>query len=112
MKFLLLIEDGGVFRNASEAERRSAHETMDRFTDSLKARGALKACDALHPDTEGARVQVRDGQALVMNGPFAETKEVVGGFYLVECADKAQAIAFAKECPAATWGTVEVREIR
>ena len=112
MRFLLLIEDGVPERGWSEREMQSAFETMTRFTNDLKSRGVLKTCDALHPDSEGARVQVRDGERIVTNGPFAETKEVVGGFYLIECADKAQAITIAAECPAAGWGTVEVREIR
>jgi hypothetical protein len=112
MMFLLLIEDGGAARTWAPGEYEQAIARMNRFTSELKTRGAYRASDKLHPDSEGARVQIRDGQPFVVNGPFAETKEVVGGFYLIDCADRAEAIAIASECPAASWGTVEVRQVR
>ncbi|MGH7804935.1 MAG: YciI family protein [Candidatus Binatia bacterium] len=111
MTFLLLIQDGGSFRNSHAHARADARAVMDTFTNDLKARGHYRASDALRPDDEGVRVRVRDGQTLVVDGPFAESKEVVGGFYLIECASKAEAIELAKRCPAAEWGEVEVREI-
>ena len=111
MTFLLLIQDGGTFRSSPAHERADARAVMDVFTNDLKARGHYRASDALRPDGEGARVRVRDGQTFIVDGPFAESKEVVGGFYLIECASKAEAIAIASRCPAAEWGEIEVREI-
>lgn len=63
-------------------------------------------------DPPAVRVEVRSGRILVTDGPFAETKEIVGGYYVIEAASRAQAIGLAKRCPHAKWGTVEVREAR
>jgi hypothetical protein len=65
----------------------------------------------LKTDATAARVHVRESQPTVVDGPFAESKEVVGGFFLLTCATREQAIAIAGECPAAKWATVEVREL-
>jgi hypothetical protein len=65
---------------------------------------------SLRSDETATRVRVRDGKATLMDGPFAEAKEMIGGFYLLECETRDQAVAAARECPAAEWATVEVRE--
>jgi hypothetical protein len=59
---------------------------------------------------EGVRIETRGGKRSMMDGPFAESKEFVGGFFLIDCPTKEQAIAIANECPAVAWATVEVRE--
>ena len=66
---------------------------------------------SLKTDTSGARVRVRSDGPSIVDGPFAEAKEMVGGFFLLECETRAEAIAIARECPAAEWATVEVREL-
>jgi hypothetical protein len=83
---------------------------MLRFSDEVKARGPLKASQSLKSDAEGVRVRVRDGKRTLVDGPFSEAKEMVGGFFLLDCETKDEAIAIASECPAAEWATVEVRE--
>jgi hypothetical protein len=108
---LLILERGGDRRNRPPADGRAAYEQMLRFTDTLKARGVLKASDALRSDAEGVRVEIRGGKRMIVDGPFAESKEIVGGFFLLDCPTKEQAIAIANECPAANWATVEVREV-
>ena len=60
---------------------------------------------------QAVRLQVREGQTRLTDGPFAETKEMVGGFFLIDCATRDEAIAIARDCPAAEWATVEVREL-
>jgi hypothetical protein len=82
---------------------------MLRFSDELKTRGLLKASQSL-VRAEGVRVRVRDGKRTLVDGPFSEAKEMVGGFFLLDCETKDEAIAIASECPAAEWATVEVRE--
>jgi hypothetical protein len=84
---------------------------MLEFTDTLKARGLLMASNSLMPENRGVRVQVRQGQQRLVDGPFAESKEMVGGFFMLDVESRDEAIALAAECPAAQWCTVEVREI-
>ncbi len=87
-----------------------AYDRMVRFGEGLKARGILKASASLGPVSKGARVQVRAGKRSLVDGPFAEAKEIVGGFFLLDCS-KDEAIAAATECPAAEFATIEVREV-
>ena len=108
---LLIIEPVGQRRGRTEAEGRELYDRMLHFSADLKARGLLKISQALRTDAEGVRVTVRDGKQSMIDGPFAEAKEMVGGFFLLDCATKEQALAIASQCPAAQWATVEVREL-
>ena len=108
---LMMIEPTGQRRTRSEAEGRDLYERMLRFGQSLQARGLLLASESLQSLDRAARVQLRGGQARVVDGPFAEAKEMVGGFFLVGCQTREEAIAIAAECPAAEWCTVEVRAV-
>ena len=108
---MLIVEPPDGRRSRPEHERRLAYEHMMRFTEGLKARGVLRASDSLRSDAEGVRISFRDGKRLVVDGPFAESKEIVGGFFLLDCRTKEEAVAIAGECPATEWATVEVREI-
>ena len=108
---LLILERGEDRRNRSAVDGRAAYAEMLRFTEELNARGVLKASDALRSDAEGVRLEIRGGKRMIVDGPFAESKEIVGGFFLLDCPTKEQAIAIANECPAANWATVEIREV-
>ncbi len=108
---LLILEQGERRRNRSAEDGRLAYERMVRFTDDLKARGVHMASESLRSDAEGVRIAVRNGKRVVVDGPFAESKEIVGGFFLLDCRSREHAIAIASECPATEWATVEVREI-
>jgi hypothetical protein len=108
---LLIVEPVGQRRTRTESEGREVYDRMLRFGADLKARGLLTISQSLKTDASAARVHVREGQPTVVDGPFAESKEVVGGFFLLTCATREQAIAIAGECPAAKWATVEVREL-
>ena len=108
---LLIVEPVQQREERSEEEGRLLYEQMLRYTDDLKARGVLRASDSLKSHAEAARIEVRGGKRAVIDGPFAESKEMVGGFFYLDCATKAEAIAIASECPAAQWATVEVREV-
>jgi hypothetical protein len=84
---------------------------MVRFGEGLAERGLLRASESLRTDSQGVRVQVRDGKRMLLDGPFTEAKEMVGGFYLLDNVTKEEAIAIAAKCPAAQWASVEVREL-
>jgi hypothetical protein len=108
---LLIVEPRDQRETRTEDEARGLFADMVRFGESLAARGLLRATESLCPDKHGVRVQIRDNESQLRDGPFAEAKEMVGGFYLIDCATKAEAIAIASQCPAARWATVEVREV-
>jgi hypothetical protein len=81
------------------------------FTQSVADAGALLAAEALQPVATATSVRVRDGRTVTTDGPFAETKEGLGGLYLIEAPDLDAALAWAARCPGARYGTVEVRPI-
>ena len=111
MPYLLLIREHGTRERWNDAQGRVAYERMMAFADDLKARGLCSAAESLRPDSEGARVEVRGGTRIVVEGPFAESKEMVGGFFFLHCDTRDEAIAIAATCPAAEWASVEVREV-
>ena len=106
---LLMIEPVAQRKERTEAEGRAVYDRMVRFGDELNARGMLLASQSLKSQDEAARVTLRGGRAQVLDGPFAEAKEMVGGFFLVDCKTFDDAVEIAKRCPAAEWSTVEVR---
>jgi len=108
---LLIYDEEAQRANSSEADMAQLMQDYYAYTDSLTQRGAMKDGAALDPISTARTVRVRDGQALVVDGPFAETKEQLGGFYLVECETIDQAIEAAKMCPGAKYGSVEVRPV-
>ncbi|WP_244848662.1 YciI family protein [Caballeronia sp. SL2Y3] len=112
MAFLLLIVEPVDQRAQRTAEEgREAYRQMVEFADTLKARGVLRACESLTSLKDASRVSTVRGDARVIDGPFAEAKEMIGGFFLLDCETHAEAVAIAAECPAAAWCTVEVRKL-
>jgi hypothetical protein len=111
MPYMLLIHEPiGQRQMRTQAEGEAVYERMLRFSDSLKSRGVLRAVESLtSQDTGAARIKVNNGRAQVLDGPFAEAKEMVGGFFLLDCATREEALAIATECPAAEWATIEIR---
>jgi hypothetical protein len=108
---LLIIEPTGQRQIRTEAEGRALYDRMLQFSENLKSRGLLTLTQSLKTDVQGARVRIQANESTVVDGPFAEAKEMIGGFFILTCETRAQAIALAKECPAAHWATVEVREL-
>lgn len=112
MPYLLLImEPVGQRAERGLAKGQEAYARMQRFGEDLGTRGLLRAAESLASTEQAVRLQLRSGQARLVDGPFAETKEMVGGFFLLDCATREEAIAIASECPAAEWATVEIREV-
>jgi len=108
---LLIIEPPGQRRSRTEAEGREAYARMKSFGDGLRAEGKLRAVESLAAQSGAVRVQSRQGRLQLIDGPFAEAKEMVGGFFLLDGVDRDEAIAIAGRCPAAEWATVEVRAL-
>ena len=107
---LLIVEPTEQRATRTEAEGRALYERMLRFGDSLREQGLLVATESLQSQRGAVRVSRAGGKARVVDGPFAEVKEMVGGFFLLNCQTREEAVAIAAECPAAEWCTVEVRE--
>jgi hypothetical protein len=108
---LLIMEPTGQRAERGLAGGQQVYARMLEFGEELKARGLLLATESLASTDTAVRLQVRDGAARMVDGPFAETKEMVGGFFLLACATRDEAVAIARECPAAEWATIEVREV-
>lgn len=112
MAYVLLIHERTDWRHTRPTEEgRVAWQRMEEFAGMLQQRGVLRACESLKPAQQGLRIEVRDGQRRQFDGPFAEAREIVGGFFLLDCASHADALALAHLCPAAEWATVELREV-
>ncbi len=109
---LLIIEDPGERLRPPVDERRERYRTMVAFADDLESKGKLKIAQALAlPDQGGVRMRKRDGKSAMIDGPFAETKEIIGGFFYLDVDTREEALAIAAECPAMDWATVEVRHV-
>ncbi|HEY0844916.1 MAG TPA: YciI family protein [Noviherbaspirillum sp.] len=108
---LLILEPTDQRKSRTETEGRAVYDRMLGFADDLRSRGKLVAAESLSSHANASRVRVQGGQTRVLDGPFAEAKEMVGGFFLVNCDTREEAVAIAARCPAAEWCTVEVRSL-
>ena len=112
MKYMLLIYDREQdWNNLSEAEQGAIYGQYMKFGQEIKDNGNYIAGAQLHPIASATSVRLRDDQQLVTDGPFAETHEQLGGYYLIEAKDLDEATAIAARVPSARFGTVEVRPI-
>lgn len=112
MKYLLLVHHNEEsFRKRPEAERLQMLQDSVELAQQLHAGGHYLGAAPLHPTSETTCVRVRNGKALVTDGPFAETREQLGGYFLVNAKDRDEAIGFAARIPGARIGTVEIRPV-
>lgn len=112
MEYLLLIHESEKSWEAlSPKEREAGFAEYMAFTEAIRNSGHYRDGRPLQPVATATTVRVRDGKTLTTDGPFAETKEQLGGFYLVEAKDLDEAIAIAARIPGAKWGTIEVRPV-
>jgi hypothetical protein len=112
VSYLLLVVEPVEQRASRTAEQgRNAYAQMVEFAGKLKERGVLRAVESLTSPDDAARVSRAGGEARVLDGPFTEAKEMIGGFFLLDCETRAEAVAIAAECPAAAWCTIEVRKV-
>ena len=113
MRYLLLIYgDESAWADAPPEDGAEMLAEYMEFGAAATAEGILRAGDALQPTATATTVRVRDGEMLLSDGPFAETHEQLGGFYIVECDTLDEAIGAARRIPGARYGSIEVRPIR
>ena len=112
MRFALLIcTDETTDLAMSPAEAETQFSGYMKFGEDMTKRGVLTGGERLRPSTDATTVQVRNGEVVTSDGPFAETKEQIGGFYLVDCKDLDEAIEIAAKIPGARAGSIEVRPV-
>lgn len=112
MRFMLLMIPKG-YEEAAPGTLPSAEAIagMMKYNESLQKAGVLLALDGLHPPSMGARVSFAGGKPKVTDGPFAEAKEVVGGYWMIQVKSRDEAIAWASRCPASENETIEIRQV-
>ncbi len=109
--FMLIVVDDPAREWGSPEAQAAEMKRMGEFAAAQAREGRMRGGNPLTGMDQAARVQIRDRKPLVSDGPFAETKEMIAGFFMIEAEDRAQAIEIAKQCPHAEIGPVEVREV-
>ena len=112
MRFMMLMIPGG-YENAAPGTMPDpkAVSAMMKYNEELQKAGVLLALDGLHPPSAGVRVSFKSGKPVVTDGPFAEAKEVVGGYWMIQVKSREEAIEWAKRCPGSPNEVVEVRQV-
>src|SRR4051812_19451652 len=108
---LLIYSDEKAGADMSKEAMDTMMSEYNAYTDDLGKAGVMRAGDALHPTSAATTVRVQNGKTVTTHGPFAETKEQLGGYYLVDCNNLDEAIEWAAKCPGARSGSIEVRPI-
>ena len=112
MQYLLLIySDEKAGADMSKEAMDVVMSEYNAYTDALEKSGQMRGGDALHPTASATTVRVQNGKTITTHGPFAETKEQLGGYYLVDCKNLDEAIEWAAKCPGARAGSIEVRPV-
>ena len=111
MQYLVLIYSEEPTAAPDAAQIGAVMDEYNAYSQMLRDKGHYVAGEALQPTATATTVRIRDGGTLTTDGPFAETKEALGGFYLVEAKDLDEALALGAACPGAKWGSIEVRPI-
>ncbi|HXN19269.1 MAG TPA: YciI family protein [Candidatus Binatus sp.] len=104
---LIYIDENGL----STAEREHCYDESAQYAQELSNSGKYLDAAPLHPTSTATSVRVRDGKQLITDGPFAETREQLGGYFLIEVKNLDEAISVAKKIPGGRWGTVEIRPV-
>ena len=113
MRFMMLMIPKGYEQAAPGAmPDAKAVAAMMKYNETLQKAGVLLALDGLHPPSMGARVSFPGGRPVVKDGPFAEAKEVVGGYWMIQVASREEAIEWAKRCPGGENETIEIRQVQ
>jgi hypothetical protein len=112
MQYMLMIySDDASMQGLSKGEIEQVMGAYMAYTDAMKTAGVWVAGDRLRPAATATTVRVTDGKTQVLNGPYAETREQLGGYYLIEAPDLDAALSWASRCPGAGYGTIEVRPV-
>lgn len=112
MQYLLtLYADESAWPRMTEEQKKQGYAAYMAYSEALKQAGALKGSNRLQPTSTATTVRTLDGKSQVLDGPYAETKEQLGGYYLIDVADLDAALSWAARCPGSQHGVVEVRPI-
>ena len=112
MKYLLLINaDETAFNREPEPGTAPINPEFVAYTEAMVKAGVWLGGDRLKPTRHGARVRVRDSKAVVLDGPYSDAKEQLGGYYMIDAPSLDEAVAWAVRCPAAKYGTIDVRPL-
>jgi hypothetical protein len=112
MQYMLLIYgEEGTWESTSDGERKAMNREYGQLSGDLRAQGKLVAGDELQPVTTATTVKVRAGDTIVSDGPFTETKETLGGYYLIDADSLDEAIEWAARIPASRTGSIEIRPV-
>ncbi len=112
MQYLLMLySDPSGFARMGPTEQQQAMAAYTAFTEALKKAGALAGSNRLQPATSATTVRVTNGKSQVLNGPYADSKEQLGGYYLIDVPDLDSALSWAARCPGASHGAIEVRPV-
>jgi hypothetical protein len=112
MRFMMLMIPRGYETAAPDAmPSAEAVAAMMKYNEALKEAGVLITLDGLHPPASGARVSFEGGKPVVTDGPFTESKEVIGGYWMIDVKSRDEAIAWAKRCPASGNEVIEIRQV-
>ena len=112
MKYVLLIHEDPAAGPQTEADGEAIHKAYFAYTQELVDAGVIQGGDALEPASTATTVRVRNGERLTTDGPYAETKEHLGGFYMIDVPDLDAALVWAAKIPSAAFGSIEVRPVR
>ena len=112
MQYLLMIaREDAYMTEASPEQREKTMTAFMAYTKSLMEAGLMQGGNALQPSSTATTIRIRDGKTQVLDGPYAEAKEQLAGYYLIEAKDLDTALEWAARCPGAAWGTMEVRPV-
>ena len=112
MRYVLLIHhDEPAWERLSETQRQSIYAEFRQLRQELLSSGQYLDGSQLQPTSVATSVRLRDGKRLVTDGPFAETREQLGGYFLIDAKDRDEALGIARRIPAVQWGTIEVRPV-
>ncbi|HEX2160741.1 MAG TPA: YciI family protein [Thermoleophilaceae bacterium] len=113
MRFMMFMLPGGELQETGDWGPPSADDVgeMTKYNEELSKAGVLLALDGLQPPSKGARVTLADGAKQVTDGPFAEAREIVGGYWIIDVKSKQEAVEWAKRCPLEPGDVIEVRQV-
>ena len=112
MQYLLMIyNDEAASQKTAKADIDKMHAAYGAYTEALQKAGVMRGGERLRPTSDATTVKVANGKSKVLNGPYAETKEQLAGYYMIDVADIYAAISWAARCPGASTGTMEVRPV-
>jgi hypothetical protein len=111
MRFMMMLPAPAEVLEKTPLPDKDVIQAMRKFTDDMRKAGVLLAAEGLHPTSKGTRIKVSGGKRVISDGPFAEAKEVIAGFWMIQVRSKEEAIEWANRCPLPECGLIELRQV-